>query len=390
MNPCSASLQSGQPSAARPSDSFMNVLMNEGEEGLKKYGVRLSSASSESLEYITKHFKNDPVRQGAAMALNQLLYQAGVKKAGEKGGLENISKVLLEVAEDARKNKLIDIPGIENKLNEHFVQFIKDADINRFWGAGAKIFEDTGLEKESLAKLTAGLERGAAMEAGRETIIKSAARLMTLNIGVGVAARAASGGNISTIDELFEGHGFSVTEASFLKRIAGPILGLVTRKQEYGYAKEIEEAAGKAKNTATKVVKNLGEAAHGFGASLVKFAESKYAVPTAVAIAAAGVYGYMNRPDLDNVPLPPNVDNKAPSDYGPTVPDYSNVAYINSSPNIPRASRTHIRRNFNNINSNYFSSSTNSRISIEDKVSPMSPWLIRQQMNKVSESDFSY
>lgn len=374
---------------ARPNDAFMSVLMNEGEEGLKKYGVRLSPASSESLAYITRHFKDDVGRQGAAMALNQFLFQAGVKKSGEKGGLENISKVLLEVANEARASKTVDIPNIEAKLTEHFEKFIKDADINRFWGAGAKIFEDTGLEKESLARLTAGLERGAAMEAGRDTIVKAAARLMALNIGVGVAARAASGGNISTVDELFEGDGFNITESNFLKRIAGPILGFITRKQESGIAKEIEEAAATNKN-ATKLLKNLGEAAHGFGASLVKFAESKYAAPAALAVAAAGVYGYMNRPDLDNVPLPPNVDNKAPADYGPTVPDYSNVAYINSSPNISRTTRTHTRRNFNNINSNYFSSSTNSRISIEDKVSPMSPWLIRQQMNKVSESDFSY
>lgn len=367
----------------RPSDRITSLVMTEGAEGLTKLGIRLDNSTEQALNNFKAMFVGDIEKQGSAMALNQFLYQAGVKKGSEgKNTLRELTIALTQVSKEAKEAGFVSLERIQARLQRPLEALIRDADMQRFWQAAPTALMESEKGKAALARLQQGLEIGAKEQ---EILIKNAAKIMSMNLGLGAAIRPFVG-NLSSVGELFQGSSPSrISEYSFIKRIADPILKIVSPKMSTGLAESVTPAKAKGMSTISAITQSKSN----FYEKIVELSKSKAVAPIALGLAGLTAYNYMNRPDVDS-PLPPPVDTSMPADYGPSVPDYSNVAYINTSPNIPRASKIVPRTNFRGVNSNYFSSSTSSRVTIEDKTSPYSPWLMRQQMNKIANSDFTY
>lgn len=391
---------SGGYTIARPDERIMSVLINEGIEGLEKRNLKTGGLSGPRVEEIQAMFRGQPVKEGAASALNQYMFQSGVGKGTEKGSLEKLIIEHMDLGDRVRTKGFLDIGDIVGsgddltQMEKVYLNFIESSSKDRLWQATEHLLQDSGVDLDSLGRVQAGLAQGA--EAATITAMyhskakRAAARLMAQGIGIPTAVAALTG-SVKNVSAIAEDSTKISSVRDFMTRLVGPITGDWGRAPGTGLASEILSQVSQGPGvTSPSPGQSIKETTTSVLNNVKKLANSKYFVPAAIGVGALAAYGYANRPSLQSDSLPPPTDTSRPMDRGPNLPDYSNVARVNSSNFIPPASRSRSNNRLSNVNGQFFNARTDSRVVIEDKMSPSNPWLVRQQMNRVSESDFVY
>lgn len=373
---------------SRPDERVMSVLMDEGLEGLAKRNIKVGGLSQGVVQEIQAMFKGQPMRQGAASALNQYMFQAGVGKGTGKAPLESLTVGLMDMTDQVRKQGFLDIGQIVGtgdqmtSTEKLFFNFLSASKDNRMWQATEQLLRDAG----SLEGVQAGLMEGAVFN---ELMLKKASRLMAQGIGIPTAIGALTG-PVSNVSAIMEDSTEVKSLSAFMKRIVGPI-SQTFRAVGSGEAEQIHpQVSSGAGVTSSTMLESAKEVTSNILTNARRLANSKYFLPGIAAVGAVAAYGYASRPSIDGGSLPPPVDTSRPADRGPILPNYSNVARINTSRPIAKASMNRSNNSLSSRSSNFFNSRTDSRVVVEDKISPTNPWLIRQQMDRVSESDFVY
>jgi len=385
----------------RPDERLIHTILTEGAEGLKAKGISLGTKAGLNEFHIQQmRAALGGEAYAPAMVLSQYLYQGGVTKGGVKGSLLDLSRALIETAQKAKTQDL-DLDEAFRTGKQHILDFIEGSDKNRLWATTEYLVNKIN-RRSSTPLVLQGLAEGSAeMANARKAVFDEAADLMSKLIFGSAAIHGAMGRGVSNLTAVMEDR--APTEGplhprSVWNRFIAPVLG-------FGQAgtppPSSEGAATQVLGTATGPTVTPAESptSRSFRSSFSEIGEnllsnfksiskSKYLWPSVGGLAAIGAYGYMSRPDLSSSDMPPPMDVSMPTDRGPDVPDYSNVARVNNSRPIAPASRLRKQFNYNQVSTSRFPGRSSSNVIIEDRTSPTSPWLIRQQMQKVSESDF--
>jgi DNA polymerase III epsilon subunit-like protein len=363
-------------SQVRPTlERLMPIIASEGAEGLITRKLAFTEGplalTMQEIHGINKIFAGSGMAAeeiSGAFNLSQYLFQSGVGKGTSKDAQRGLVTSLIALSEMGGSGKEINIDEALRIGTNAFDEFLRVSDKNR-------MFQSAALLEKSTPKVLEGLMAG--VEDNSEAILRRrAAILMSATIGLGYAV-AAKVKNNYTLSAFVEDQLHDTDGSSLFKRVFGPVAGV------FG----LESGVGEEVDDTIKVPSKLSA----FSEEWTRFRASKHFKPAMIAagaVAAIGLYNSATAPDFSS-PISPMSDTSRPRDMGPSTPNFSNTARINTSRFTPSASSSKNYQGFNPVNSNIFDSSSNSRTIVDNRsFARQNSWLSRRQMDIDAESQF--
>ena len=342
---------------------------------------------------------------GGTAAIAQYIFQGGVQKGAGKSSLLNLFAGLTELGEETQQLGL-DVDRSLVKAHKLFFDFIQGT----AEGGKERIFQTGKLLEEvsSLPEVLKGLEQGY-VRGTSEFLYHRAASLLARTMGLSYAL-ADKVPQAYTLASFLEDETNLTSEQSVVKRLLGPITGLYRKVKQkirptgtFTGAQPGQAAGAQAappppgSSTFTSRMSSLKQEILQDMTNISKSKMFKPAIAIAAIAAGVGVVNRLTAPDLGGMDissrsLPPPTDTSTPTDSGPQLPSsFRPVARINGSSFTPSAGRYRSNRDFSPVSSNFFGNRVDSRLIIDDNVSSrQNSWLVRRQIGRDMDSDFSY
>lgn len=399
---------------ARGPQEIMQVLVNEGVSGARKYGILGSNINEETIENLVRSFKGPggKVRFSIGSQFLQSILQSTVQKAGSKEGILNASEEILKRLDAFGR----DIPGTQGL--EKFTEEVSDIlyeNIVKTQGSKQRMFLGTknlledevllnrfGVTKETTQAVLEDLkgashemlhgigpnalsaEKRANIEAVEMALQKSMAYRMAEVLAPGLVASRFTSKSFKHF--LSVARGQAVTDETV---VSGALKPLANRSVLDDIASKVASAKTVAEGGSplSKMASSLEKAflnKPGFGVGLV-----------VGGVAGIGLSAMMDEGDsypqyaqMQSAPMPRNIDTRQPQDVGPVIPAPRPRIYGTSQ--VFTASRTKAPQIIRSPSEYSANMSNTGYLSVSDKTAPNNPHLLQMHLRNLARSDYTY
>lgn len=390
-------------SITRASEGVMNEIIAYGVEGARNMGILGKEISEDMISGMIKPYVDDTAKLPVVQALLQNLFQGGVQKGQSKAALENVGKELVNIAQRYKGTSYNEAAARQaaTELMEGFL--LDDSNKMRILAGMDPMAEHgwyPGLDKPSVEAMRADLERGEAwmLSEGAEKIKEHRAllaraqadllgeylgRAMPLAASLPKSPKTVGGiiqkflGNVETQDELTD------MMDSVVGAAAGEVVPYKNKVLQrttaaFDAAKQAADAAKQAADAPASWASRIG--------AKLKGANGQFGLGLGIgAVAGATIVGLMKGPEP---PMARDVDDRQPMDTGPDI--FQSTPKLYGTNQVFHSSRKRSPQTFSPVGSYNFNLKDSSTVTVRDKMSPYSPYLLDKEIRNTSRSDYSY